>query len=119
MNEPEPRIPADKISEVLALASCIQVEQSQGYSLSELMQAGAEANISPEFIQQAVEQIQTKPSLAQQRQQQLKVGLIGAGVAVALWSFWAGKVPLAQGHCASTISSMQGMTGTQNSQRLI
>jgi LemA protein len=119
MNEPEPRIPTEKVSEVLALASRLQAEHSQDYSLSELMQAGAEANISPDFIQQAVEQIQTKPSLAQQRQQKLKVGLIGAGVAVALWSFWVGKVPLAQGHCAPTISSMQESTGTQNTQRLI
>lgn len=119
MNEPEPRIPAEKIPEVLALASRLQAEQGQGYSLSELMQAGAEANISPEFIQQAVEQIQTNPSLAEQRQQKLKVGLIGAGVAVALWSFWVGKVSLAQGHCASTISSMQERTGAENSQRLI
>lgn len=62
MNKPEPRIPVDKISEVIALASRLQVEHRQGYSLPELIQAGKEANISPEFIQQAVEQIQTKPS---------------------------------------------------------
>jgi LemA protein len=114
MSEPEPRIPADKISEVIALASRLQAEHSQGYSLSELMQAGKEANISPEFIQQAVEQIQTKPSQTQKRQQKLKLGLIGAGVAVALWSFWVGKAPLAQGHCASMMSSMQESTRVQN-----
>lgn len=68
MSEPEPRILAQKVSEVLALASRLQAEHRQGYSLLELMQAGAEANISPEFIQQAAQQIQTKPSVANLQQ---------------------------------------------------
>jgi LemA protein len=119
MSEPEPRISAQKVSEVLALASRLQAEHRQGYSLAELMQAGAEANISPKFIQQAAQQIQTKPSLTKSRQQKLKVGLIGAGVAVAFWSFWTGIVPLAQSNCTSMMSSIQERARTQNSQRLI
>jgi hypothetical protein len=53
------------------------------------------------------------------RQQKLKLSLIGTGVAVALWSFWVGKAPLAQGHCASMMSSTQESIGAQNNQFLL
>lgn len=116
MNDSEPRIPKEMVPEVLALASRLHAKQDQSYSLSELMQAGAEAKIPPEFIQQAVQQIQAGQSQTHKQQHTLKVGLISAGVVVALWGFLAGRVPLAHGHCASMMSSIQETTGAQTSQ---
>lgn len=95
-----------------ALAARLQAQKQQSYSLTELTQIGAEANIPPEFIQKAIQQIQAKQAQAHERQQKLKVGLISAGVGSALWGLWAGKMPLAQGHCTSMMSKL----GEQNSQ---
>lgn len=112
MNDPQTRIPKEIVPEVFALAARLQVQLQQTYSLAELTQIGAEANIPPEFIQEAIQQIQVKQIQAHERQQKLKVGLISAGVGIALWGLWVGKMPIAQGHCTSMMSRM----GNQNSQ---
>lgn len=111
MKDSETRIPKEIVPEVFALAARLQVQLQQSYSLAELTQIGAEANIPPEFIQEAIQQIQTKQTQAHEWQQKLKVGLISAGVGIALWGLWVGK-PLAQGHCTSMMSRI----GNQNSQ---
>jgi hypothetical protein len=61
MDNPAPKISEEQVSEVLALAARLQAQQKQSYSLDELIQAGAEANIAPEFIQQAVHQLESQP----------------------------------------------------------
>jgi uncharacterized protein YjbI with pentapeptide repeats len=58
MNYPHDRIPEEKTQEVFTLAATLYAKHNQSYSVKELMEAGAEAKIPPEFIQQAVEQIQ-------------------------------------------------------------
>lgn len=55
---PPPRVSANLVPEVLALAARLQAQQQSAYSLDELVEAGAEANIEPEYIRQAVQQIQ-------------------------------------------------------------
>jgi LemA protein len=48
MNNPEIRIPEDIAPEVLALASRYYACSTQSYSVSELVQAGSEAQIPAE-----------------------------------------------------------------------
>lgn len=66
MNNPEAKIPEDIAPEVFALASRYYADSGQHYSVAELVEAGAEADIPAEFIQQAIREIQA------QKQQQLE-----------------------------------------------
>jgi len=103
MSNPEPRIPKEMAPEVFALASRLYTQQEQSYSLSELIEAGAEAKIPPEFIQQAVQQIQAKRSQAREQRQWFKEVLVGAGVAIASLSFLSFAGQMGAG-CYSTMS---------------
>ena len=95
MNRPEYRIPEEKTQEVFTLAAQLYAQHNQSYSVKELMDAGAEAKIPPEFIQQAIDQLQLQHSPTQQpvstnRSKPYLVGLaiglpILAGIAVAGW----------------------------------
>ena len=95
MNNPETRISSDIAPEVLELASRYYAEHTQSYSASELVEAGKEAEIPAEFIEQAIQEIQaqrlSKLEQQKQAQQQRQMFLkIGAGIlaACALWSIW-------------------------------
>jgi LemA protein len=92
MDNLEPRISEEIAPEVFALASRLYAQKNQqndgDYSLAELMQAGAEAQIPPEFVQQAVQEIQAKRRRAAVRLQRLKLTLASVGVAIALWGIW-------------------------------
>jgi len=74
--------------EVFALASRLYAQQSQEYSLEELIQAGAEAQIPPELIRQAAQEIRAQKIKARERQQKLKVLAIGVGAVVVTWGIW-------------------------------
>jgi len=71
--------------------ACQLYLQNPGYSLAELKQAGAEAQIPPELIEQALQQIQQARIQARERQQKLKLILISGitGAGLALGSLWA------------------------------
>lgn len=88
MNNSETRISKEIAPEVFALAAQLYAQENQDYSLSELMQAGAEVQIPPELIQQAFEQIQAKQIQAHEQQQKRKLVLTSsiAGAAIALGS---------------------------------
>lgn len=58
MSLSEHRIPEDKTQEVFTLAAQLYAQHNQSYSVKELMEAGTEAKIPPEFIQQAIEELQ-------------------------------------------------------------
>lgn len=95
MNNPEIRIPEDIAPEVLTLASRYYACSSQSYSVSELVQAGSEAQIPAEFIVQAIREVQEQreQKLEQQKQARLMRQMllkVGAGIAIvsALWSIW-------------------------------
>ena len=95
MNNPEVRIPEDIATEVLTLASRYYAGSTQGYSVSELMQAGSEVQIPAEFIEQAIREIQAERKQQQEqkkrsrlmRQRLLKMGAGFMAVSV-FWSIW-------------------------------
>jgi hypothetical protein len=105
MSDLDPQIPPEQFPEVFALAARLQMQQQQHYSLSELTQIGAEVNIKPEFIQQAVQQIQAKQTRTRHWRQGLKAGLIGLGVVLSFGALSAGYVPLVKGHCGSMMQA--------------
>lgn len=115
MNNSEPRISPELVPEVFDLASRLQAEHNQNYCLSDLITIGTEANISPEFVQQAMQQVQTQQRQNRDRRQKLKVGMITVGAALALWSLWSGTVPIAKGHCGSMMGQTQEITGEYGS----
>lgn len=88
MNYPHDRIPEEKTPEVFTLAATLYAKHNQSYSVKDLMEAGAEAKIPPEFIQQAIEQIhlqQQKQSLsAPTKKPHLAALVIGIPVLTAL-----------------------------------
>jgi hypothetical protein len=89
INPSDLRIPADLAPEVLALAARLQAEQQSSYSLEELVDAGAEANIGPEYIRQAAQQIQSQQIQATLRPARFswlaKGGAMAAAVVVVLF----------------------------------
>jgi len=88
MNNPDPKVPEELAPKVFALASRLYTAENQGYSLTELIEAGGEAQIPPQFVQQALEQIQAEQIKLSHRQNKLKVALIGGGIAIVIWGVW-------------------------------
>jgi hypothetical protein len=84
MNNSKVRISKDIAADVFALAAESYTKESQDYSLEELIQAGEEVEIPPEFIVRAVQQIKAKQIQARERQQKLKLILISGSVGAAL-----------------------------------
>lgn len=66
MNRPEYRIPEEKTQEVFTLAAKLYAQHNQSYTVKELMEAGDEAQIPPEFIEKAINQIQVQEFSNQQ-----------------------------------------------------
>jgi len=72
MNHLDPRIPEEMVPDVFGLAARLYAEKNKGYSPAELMQAGVEAKIPPELIQQAIAQLQSQQIQSKQSQQLYK-----------------------------------------------
>lgn len=95
MYRPEDRIPEDKAHDVFARAAQLYAQQNQSYSVQELMEAGTEAKIPPEFIQQAIEELQiqqspTQSPVSMSKPSKALIGLVLGlpllmGIAVAGW----------------------------------
>ncbi len=88
MNYSSRHLPEDIALEVFALASRLYAEKNQGYSLSELIEAGTAAEIPAEFIERAVREIEAQRIRAKERQKRLKVIFASAAAAIALWGSW-------------------------------
>lgn len=88
MNNSDPRIPEASAPEVFARAAHLYAQAGQGYSLEELIQAGAAANIPPEYIEQAVQEIRLNQVQTELQKQRLRDTLVGAGMVIALLSVW-------------------------------
>ena len=79
------RIPEEQAQEVFTLAARLYAQESQSYSVEELIAAGTEAKIPPEFIQQAFEQMQLEKMQNQQPMAKKKHSqplLIGLAIAI-------------------------------------
>jgi hypothetical protein len=61
MLQQEIRIPAEMAGEVFELAARLYTQHNEGYSVSELVEAGAAVQIPSEFIQSALVQLQAQP----------------------------------------------------------
>lgn len=87
MSHQEPQIPETMASEVIAIAARLYAEKNQSYSPAELMQAGAEAKIPPEFIQQAIALIQSQQIPAERSNklsQPIRTKIMLFGIAILL-----------------------------------
>jgi len=86
------RIPDQMAPEVFDLAARLYAQHNQSYSVDDLVAAGSEVQIPPEFVQEALRQVQANQLQEQQQQQQarsrrkqLQMVAIGAGVVIAGW----------------------------------
>ena len=90
MNRPEYRIPSEyripenQAQDVFTRAAQLYAEHNQSYSVKELMEAGTEARIPPEFIQQAIEELQIQQSPAHQPVPPSQTKKLVVGLAIAL-----------------------------------
>jgi len=75
-------------AKVFELAAHLYVEQNNTYSLAELQQAGIEAQIPAELIEQAWHEIQLQQAQAQARRKTVVVIAVGVSAAIAVWSTW-------------------------------
>lgn len=95
MSHPEIRVPEEIAPQVFALASRYYADFRQDFTEAELVKAGSEVDIPPEFIQKAIQDIQAQASqkleqqhrIQQQRQFLIKLGA-GLLSASLLWSIW-------------------------------
>lgn len=81
-------IPERLAPKVFALAARLYAEQKATFSLPELQQAGLEAQIPPEFIEQAWHTIQRQQAQSQTNRKIATVALVSLSAAIALWSAW-------------------------------
>lgn len=89
------RIPDDKASEVFELAARLYSQSSNTYSVDELVQAGSEVQIPPEFIQEALQRIEAQEreaeiqrQQAQKRRRQLQMAAAAVGAIALGWAIW-------------------------------
>lgn len=109
MSHPEPRISKELAPEVFALAARLYAEQDEAYSLSDLIEAGAVANIPSEFICRAAAQVQEQQNQAFRRSETLKSAVILSGIAVMLLGLMALKGPVPFG-CHTMMSRADSQT---------
>ena len=99
MNRPESRIPQEHTDEIFALAAELQAKHEQTYSIAELKQIGAEAHISPEFIDPAGRQIQLKKRHEAVRETIID-NVLNLGALMVMFSLLTGFAGLPN-HCSS------------------
>ena len=114
MNKSEPRISQEIAPDVFALAAELYAKENQYYSLSELMQAGAEVQIPPELIQQALQQLKAKQIQDSERKKRrhlmLTSGIGGAALAVCgfgVYNALASNFTLAKSHPEAKLENAQ------------
>jgi hypothetical protein len=113
MNRPEFRIPEEKSQEVFTRAAQLYAKHNQSYTVQELMEAGAEARIPPEFIQQAIDELQlvhTQQSVPTAQNRRRKY-LIGLAIGLPLLAAIAGAGWLITRNTASNAQVQQPISG--------
>ncbi len=88
MEKSDIHIPEKLVPRVFEIASQLHAQKNQKYSLQELLEAGAEADIPPEFIQQALQEIETKKIQSLDQKRRVSLTLIGVILSLLLWGGW-------------------------------
>lgn len=79
------RIPEEQAQDVLTRAAQLYAQHNQSYSVQELIDAGTEAQIPSEFMEEAIHQIEIENIQAEAQQRKAKRGKpLVMGVAIAL-----------------------------------
>ncbi|MGC1306007.1 MAG: LemA family protein [Phormidesmis sp.] len=116
-------IPEDSVPIVLERAARLyqQQQQENTYSLEQLTAAGSEAQIPPEFMQQAYQQLQQEQAAQvqqqQQRQRNLKVGGAIAATSVLMLALWTGKTYNSLNAAEATVSGQWAQVENQMQRR--
>lgn len=115
-----PRISEEMVPEVFDLAARLYAEKNRGYSSAELMEAGAEVKIPPEFIQQAIAQLQSRqiqvqqsPKLHKPTQPKSKLFGIAAGFILGGVLMWTFAVKPTEKTSSSSSSSQETVNSPQ------
>lgn len=82
MLDREIRIPAAMAGEVFELAARLYAQDNEGYSVTEMIEAGESVQIPPDFIQSALAQLQAQPPDSSS-----SVDASRAGLGNILWRF--------------------------------
>lgn len=114
-------IPKSQAAEVFASASRFVNQESENYSVEELIQAGAEAQIPPEAIERAVKDLQAKKrqqKLKQiQRQQLVKQGLVIGASTIIVFMIWLGWTNNSLNRAAITVDAKWAQVENQMQRR--
>jgi BTB/POZ domain-containing protein KCTD9 len=113
MNPSEFRIPEEKTQEVFTLAAQLYAKHNQSYTVRELMEAGAEAKIPPEFIQQAIDQLELQHMPAQPLANKRSKALIGLAIGLPLLAAIALMGWLVTRNAATTAQVTEASVQTQ------
>ena len=86
MNHSNDRISHQQAADVFALAARLQAQKQESLSQAELLQAGGEAYLRPEFLEEALQIMQAKQIQNQTQKQKMRLRLTSgaAGAAIAL-----------------------------------
>ena len=114
-------IPKNHAAEVFERASWLAERESQNYTVEELIQAGAEAQIPPEAVRQAVKDLQIKQrqqKLKQiQRQETIKRGLAIVAATTVIFMIWLGLTNNSLNHAAIAIDAKWAQVENQMQRR--
>ncbi|HBE21809.1 MAG TPA: hypothetical protein DEG17_18255 [Cyanobacteria bacterium UBA11149] len=104
------RLPEEYAQEVFTLAARLYAEQTQSYSVDELIDAGTEAKIPPEFMEQAFHEIQLQ-RIENERKMQKNKGskpfLIGVAIAIPILAVLAIAGSLLSKNATSNVANNQ------------
>jgi LemA protein len=104
------QIPEEMADEVLALASRLYTEQLNSYSLSQLIEAGSEAQIPPEFVAQAMQELQER-KIRENLAKQERENVVKQSLAIVAGTLLAGSVWV--GWTYNTIASSENQVAAQ------
>ena len=115
------KISQNQAEELFKQASQFTNQESENYSLEELIQAGEEAQIPPEAIQNAFKNLQAKKHQQKlnkiQRQETIKRGLVILVSTVAVFGIWLGWTNNSLNSAAITVDSKWAQVENQMQRR--
>lgn len=114
-------IPKNHAAEVFKRASWLAERESQNYTVEELIEAGAEAQIPPEAVRQAVKDLQIKQRQQKLKQKQrreiIKQGLAIVATTTVVLMIWLGLTNNSLNHAAIAIDAKWAQVENQMQRR--